>query len=64
MRARWKLGRLLAAVYRAPGPGRGKMSQAVTSFRSMLGKLGLDRMTAVRAQRIGALPEPELYTRL
>jgi hypothetical protein len=61
MRARWKLGRLLAAMERAPGPGRGKkMSALLTSFRDFLGKLRLDRQTALVAQRIGALPEAEL----
>lgn len=59
MRARWKLGRLLAAVTRGQ-PAPGTASQPVTWFRGVLEKLGLDRMTAVRAQRIGALPEPEL----
>ena len=36
------------------------MSVLLTSFREFLGKLRLDRQTALAAQRIGALPEAEL----
>src|SRR5262245_23683804 len=61
MRGRWKLGKLLEKIDRAHGPGRGKkMSAALTSFRASLGSLTLDRQTALEAQRIGHLPEPEL----
>jgi hypothetical protein len=56
MRARWKLGRLLAAIERHPGTS----SQAVMSFGDFLAKIELDPMAALRAQRIGCLPEPEL----
>jgi hypothetical protein len=60
MRARWKLGRLLANFARAAGPGRGKkMGQGDPSFSSALASLELDNNTAKRAQRIGALPAPE-----
>jgi len=61
MRARWKLGKALAKLYRAAGPGREKkMSADKTSFRAFLTELDLDKSLAVGAQRIGALPEPEL----
>ena len=67
MRARWMLGRLLAEVERAPGPhdgsagpGRGNLSLTETSFRSLLEDLELDKNAAMRAQRIGTLPEPDL----
>jgi hypothetical protein len=57
MRARWRLGQLLAAIERAPGPGRGKKMLTVsTSFRALLAKLELDSAVALHAQRIGALP--------
>jgi hypothetical protein len=61
MLARWKLGRALAMVERAAGPGRGKkVLTGSTSFRALLGSLGLDPSTSLAAQRIGALPENEL----
>jgi hypothetical protein len=61
MRARWKLGRLLAAMERAPGPGRGKKIRTLAdSFLGFLKKLKLDEKTSRSAQRIGALPETEL----
>jgi hypothetical protein len=63
MRARWKLGRLLAAVERGTA-GRprvdGNADQAGHNFRGVLEQIGLANTDAVRAQRIGALPEPEL----
>jgi N6-adenosine-specific RNA methylase IME4 len=61
MRARWKLGRLLALVERGAGPGRGqKMIQAGSSFSAFIESLGLPKTDALRAQRIGAMPEAEL----
>lgn len=58
MRARWKLGRLLAEVERATHPGKGKV--ALTSLTSLLAELDLTPPTALAAQRIGTLPEAEL----
>lgn len=67
MRARWKLGQLLAEVERAqvPGTGRGHKGEKrvltpSTSFRGLLSDLSLDPAIALRAQRIGTLPEDEL----
>src|SRR5262249_45999748 len=55
--ARWKLGRLLAKLERAQGPGRGKkMSRAGTSFRTYLAGIALDKNRANEAERIGAMP--------
>jgi hypothetical protein len=60
MFARWKLGRVLAKIERKGGPGRGKkMSHDATSFRALLTEWGIDKDGAVRAQRIGALPDKE-----
>jgi hypothetical protein len=61
MRARWKLGQLLAVVERGAGPGRGKkVVQAGPSFIAYLKTLDLPKTDALRAQRIGLLPEAEL----
>jgi N6-adenosine-specific RNA methylase IME4 len=61
MRARWKLGQLLAEIERGHGPGRGKkMLSSLTSFRDYLRQIKLTPPTALEAQRIGTLPEPEL----
>ena len=61
MRARHKLGQLLAAVERGAGPGRGKKNhQAGDSFKALLAALQLPFTDAQRAQRIGLLPEAEL----
>jgi N6-adenosine-specific RNA methylase IME4 len=57
LRARWRLGQLLAKVERAKAPGKGKMASA--SLTSLLGHLRLDKQTAVDAQRIGTLPANE-----
>src|SRR4051812_40741720 len=60
MRARWRLGQLLAAITRGTGPGRGKKNhQAGESFMVRLRALDLAFTDAMRAQRIGTLPEPE-----
>jgi hypothetical protein len=61
------LGRLLAGLERkrVAGPGRGKVGgKTIThdekSFLAYLKEVGLDKGTAVRAQRIGSLPDAEL----
>jgi hypothetical protein len=55
-----ELGQLLAEVERGAGPGRGKkVSAELTSFRQFIEQLGLDRQTALEAQRIGKMPEEE-----
>jgi len=62
MRARWKLGQLLAAVERRQG-ARTDLTSSVDLtklFRALLKKIELDPDTAMKAQRIGALPEAEL----
>jgi N6-adenosine-specific RNA methylase IME4 len=58
IRARWKLGRLLAQIERAKHPGKGKVASA--SLTSLLKQIGLDRQTAMESQRIGAMPKPKL----
>ena len=61
MRARWKLGRLLAEVERGkPGPKAEVaivLSDSTQSFRALLDRLGIDTRTALEAQRIAAMPE-------
>lgn len=55
--ARWKLGRLLAKIERAPAGRRAKnMSQSGTHFRSYLKEINLDKNRAEEAQRIGSIP--------
>jgi N6-adenosine-specific RNA methylase IME4 len=58
LRARWKLGHLLAKVERAKHPGKGKLASA--GLTSLLAQVALDKQTALEAQRIGALPAAEL----
>jgi N6-adenosine-specific RNA methylase IME4 len=61
IKARHKLGRLLAMFVRGTGPGRGKkMSSGWTSFRAYLKQLALNKTIAMDAQRIGAMPEQKL----
>src|SRR5215831_15852377 len=61
MRARWKLGQVLAELERGHGPGRGKKAATGSpSFLGVISKLNLVKRTAQEAQRIGALPEAEL----
>jgi hypothetical protein len=55
MRARRKLGQLLAEVERATHPGKGKVASA--SLTSLLKQLALPRQTAMEAERIGRLPD-------
>src|SRR5258706_15059270 len=59
MKARWKLGALLAETARQPGPGRGK-EKKLSGFTSFLKTIGLTKPTAQAAQRIGALPDAKL----
>jgi N6-adenosine-specific RNA methylase IME4 len=57
IRARWKLGGLLATMQRGHGPGRGKKNrQGVESFIGYLKEINLDWKAAQRAQRLGCLP--------
>lgn len=61
IRARHKLGQLLAKFLRGTGPGRGKkMSHGETSFRAYLKQLELDKTRAMEAQRIGTMPDAKL----
>jgi hypothetical protein len=66
MRARWKLGRLLAAVARTAGPGRGKkIAGTLQSFTDFVrDKLKWNTTMATEAQRIGTLPQAELEKHL
>ena len=57
MLARWKLGRALAKIERHQGAKT--LSHDATKFRDFLKSLGLDKDSASRAQRIGALPPDE-----
>jgi N6-adenosine-specific RNA methylase IME4 len=62
MRARRKLGALLATFERATGPGRGhteKITDPQKSFMAFLREIGLDKMRASEAQRIAMMPEPD-----
>ena len=63
MRARWKLGRLLAKVERKQGERTDRqtsLSGLAKSFRGYLKEIGLTSPTALAAQRIGLLPPKEL----
>jgi hypothetical protein len=65
IRARWKLGRMLAKIPRAARPGRGKKkSSGLTSFKDELDRLGLTKQTANETERLAAFPEPELLSAL
>jgi hypothetical protein len=55
MRARWKLGQLLARVERGQGL-RTSVQAGSKSFIGYIDELGLPKSDALRAQRIGALP--------
>jgi hypothetical protein len=60
MRARWKLGRLLAGMERQQQGGRpGKNCPGAGQFRAYLREIGLDKNRALEAQRIGTLPTQE-----
>jgi N6-adenosine-specific RNA methylase IME4 len=59
MRARWKLGRVLAAVERAStGPAGDRVR--LSGLTQLLQSLGLTKPTALAAQRIGTMPDEEL----
>lgn len=61
MRARWKLGQMLAAMSHKPGrPKRGEKGTGRTLFRELLKQLKLERPRAIEAQRISCLPRLEL----
>jgi len=61
MLARWKLGRLLSEVARdAGGRPTANSSTELTSFSSLLKRLGINPQTAMLAQRIGTLPGDDL----
>ena len=57
MRARWRLGQMLAAVARHKG---GKGVRAAHGFLETIKRLKLERSRAIEAQRIGYLPRIEL----
>jgi hypothetical protein len=64
MRARWKLGRLLAKIERPGfGPGRGK-KKALSPLGLLMEKAGLEWPTVVEAERIGTMPDAELEKEL
>jgi N6-adenosine-specific RNA methylase IME4 len=59
--ARWRLGEALAPMERGTGPGRGKKDvSALTSFRALLAEIRVDPDSAMNAQRVACLPQPEL----
>jgi hypothetical protein len=64
MRARWKLGQALAMKERGPhgGDTRDSIGKRLTNafWKWVVDVLGLTKPTALSAQRIGTLPEPEL----
>jgi hypothetical protein len=60
MRARYRLGALLAKVERGKAPGKDKMiSQAGKSFLTYLKEIELDKNRAQEAQRIAIMPKDE-----
>ena len=61
MWARHKLGRLLAKVERGKG-ARGDLTSGplVPTFKTYIKKIGLGEKPAKEAQRIAAMPRPEL----
>ena len=61
MRARHKLGLLLAKVERGAGPGRGKKEGGPRpSFSDYIKKMDLAETSAKEAQRIGTLPAADM----
>jgi N6-adenosine-specific RNA methylase IME4 len=62
IKARWKLGQLLAKAERGKrGPkGKGVISHDAKQFKKLLKEIGLKKDTADRAQKIAALPKDEL----
>ena len=59
MRARWRLGQMLAAITRANHRPK-KGVRAAPLFRETLDRLGLERKRAIEAQRLGMMPKIEL----
>ena len=55
VRARWKVGCLLAKVERATGPGRG-IKKASAGLTSLLQRLALDKQTANEARQMSHAP--------
>jgi N6-adenosine-specific RNA methylase IME4 len=60
MRARWRLGQMLAAVERQKG---GKGVRAAHGLLETLKRLKLERSRAIEAQRLGTMPKVELEKR-
>ena len=61
MRARWRLGQLLAEIERSAGPGRGKKKDDDhPSFLGYLKQINLHKHIAIFAQRSGTLPVDDL----
>ena len=56
LRARWKLGQMLAIVERSQGERTDKKTSSA-GLTKLLAELELDRQTALEAQRIGTPPE-------
>ena len=59
MRARWRLGQMLTAMF-SHKPGRPKKGTARALFRAAIKRLKLERPRAVEMMRIGHLPKIEL----
>ena len=55
VRARWKLGRLLAKIERKQGN-----RTSLSGFTKLLEHISLTKPTALAAQRIATLPPPDL----
>jgi N6-adenosine-specific RNA methylase IME4 len=64
MRAKWKLGKLLAAVERAQGARSDKDLTSSGGLMKLLKAIKLNRQTAVELQRIASMPERELDAEL
>jgi N6-adenosine-specific RNA methylase IME4 len=58
LRARWKLGQLLAKIARQQGARTDKrtLSHNATKFRDYIKEIGINKDAAQRAQRLGCLP--------
>lgn len=60
MRAKWKLGRLLAAIERAQGARSDKDLTSSVGLTKLIKGIKLNRQAAVELQRIAAMPEKDL----
>ena len=61
MRARWMLGQALSKVERnVTGRPSKKSDAARPTFQNYIKSIGLKKQSAQQAQRLGALPKPEL----